>query len=30
MKKKSTKELYSEAALSIKLDPMHRQRVIAA
>ena len=30
MKKKSTKELYKESALSIKLDPMHKQRVIAA
>lgn len=30
MKKKSTKELYNESALSIKLDPMHKQRRIAA
>ena len=30
MKKKSTKELYKEAASGIKPDPMHKQRVIAA
>ena len=30
IKKKNTKELYTESALSIKLDPMHKQRVIAA
>lgn len=30
IKKKSTKELYTEAALSVKLDPMHKKRVIAA
>jgi hypothetical protein len=30
MRKKSTKELYKESASSIKLDPMHGQRRIAA
>ena len=28
MKKKTTKDQYKEAASSIKLDPMHKQRRI--